>query len=243
MKKVLLATVLLALTMIAPVSLQAEVNVSIGFSLPGAVAFEGPPDVIVLPDTDNVYVVPDRDEDIFFWNGWWWRPWEGRWYRSHSYNRGWAYYNKVPRFYYDLDPGWRGYYRDRNWSGHQWNYQRIPTQQLNRNWKKWRTDRYWERNKTWGVESYQPRPHQQIQELRNQRQEQYRQRPEVQRYQQQIQERQKRPQVEHQQRQVQKHQKQHQKQKQKQKQQKHEHKDWQQRGEQHQQSHGKNREK
>ncbi len=125
---------------------------------------------------------------MFFWNGWWWRPWEGRWYRSRYYNRGWGYYNNVPSFYYDVDPGWRDYYRARNWSGHRWNYERIPHQRLQRNWKQWHANQYWQRNRTWGVESYQPRPQQQIEEIRFQRQEQYRQRPEVQRYQQQIQE-------------------------------------------------------
>ena len=136
--------------------------------------------MIVIPDTNDVYVVPDIDVDLFFWNGWWWRLWEGRWYRSHYYDRGWDYYNNVPSFYFDVDPGWRGYYRDRNWYGHRWNYERIPHQRLHQNWKSWHNNRYWERQRTWGVENYQPRPQKQRQELRQQRQQQYQQRPEVQ---------------------------------------------------------------
>ncbi len=139
--------------------------------------------MIVMPDTNDVYVAPDIDVDLFFWNGWWWRLWEGRWYRSHYYNRGWGYYNNVPSFYFDVDPGWRGYYRDHNWYGHRWNYERIPYQRLQQNWKSWQNDRHWERQGTWGVQSYQPRPQQQRQELRQQRQQQYQQRPEVQRQQ------------------------------------------------------------
>src|SRR4030042_4221786 len=77
--------------------------------------FNGPPDVVVMPDTDDVYFVPDINVDMFFWNGWWWRSNESRWYRSQYYDRCWAYYNDVPSFYYDVDPGWRGYYRDHNW--------------------------------------------------------------------------------------------------------------------------------
>jgi hypothetical protein len=100
-------------------------------------------------------VAPDIDVDLFFWNGWWWRLWEGRWYRSHYYNRGWGYYKNVPSFYFDVDPGWRGYYRDRNWYGHRWDYQRIPNQQLQQNWKSWQNDRRWERRGTWGVQNYQ----------------------------------------------------------------------------------------
>ena len=73
-------------------------------------------------------------------------------------------------FYYDVDPGWRGYYRDRNWYGHRWDYERIPNQRLQQNWKTWNNNRYWENQRNWGVQSYQPRPQQQRQELRQQRQ-------------------------------------------------------------------------
>jgi hypothetical protein len=190
MKKICFALMLLTSVVILPHSIRAEVNVSIGFALPAPVVFDAPPEMIVLPDTNNVYVAPDSDFDLFFWNGWWWRPWEGRWYRSHSYNRGWTYYRKVPSFYYDVDPGWRGYYRDRNWSGNRWEYERIPNQRLHNNWKKWQTNHYWQKNKTWGVENYQPRPQQHTQEIRRQRQEHYQQLPEVQRHQQLIQEQQ-----------------------------------------------------
>lgn len=190
MKKICFALMLLTSVVIQPYSTRAEVNVSIGFALPAPVVFDAPPEMIVLPDTDNVYVAPDSDIDLFFWNGWWWRPWEGRWYRSHSYNRGWTYYRKVPSFYYDVDPGWREYYRDRNWSGNRWEYERIPNQRLHNNWKKWQTNHYWQKNKTWGVENHQPRPQQHTQEIRRQRQEHYQQLPEVQRHQQLIQEQQ-----------------------------------------------------
>jgi len=184
MKKLLLGTILLALAIVVPIPTMAGVNIGIGISLPPPIVFAAPPELIVLPET-YVYVVPDVDVDIFFYNGWWWRPWEGRWYRSRYYNRGWAYYNNVPSFYFDVDPGWRGYYRDHNWYGHRWNYERIPNQRLQQNWKSWHNNRHWERHGTWGVQSYQPRPQQQRQELRNQRQQQYQQRPEVQRHRQQ----------------------------------------------------------
>jgi hypothetical protein len=179
MKKVLFGTMLFALVIVVPISTMAAVDINVNISLPPPIVFQAPPDVIVMPDTYDVYVVPNIDIDMFFWNGWWWRLWEGRWYRSHYYNRGWRYYNNVPSFYFDVDPGWRGYYRDHNWYGHRWNYERIPYQQLQQNWKSWQNDRHWERQGTWGVQSYQPRPQKQIQELRQQRQQQYQQRPEV----------------------------------------------------------------
>ena len=171
-------------TFVACVSTSRYEDTGMGISLP-PIRFYGPPDVVVMPDTDDVYFVPDIDVDIFFWNGWWWRPWEGRWYCSQYYDRGWAYYNNVPSFYYDVDPGWRGSYRDRNWYGHRWDYDRIPHPRLQQDWESWHNNRYWERQRTWGVQGYQPRPQQQREELRHQRQEQYHQRFEGQRDQQQ----------------------------------------------------------
>lgn len=217
MKKLLLGTLFFALASIVSNQAKAEVNISIGISLPPLIQFQAPPDVIVIPDTNYVYAVPDIDADLYFWNGWWWRFWEGRWYRSHYYNRGWGYYGNVPIFYFDVDPAWRRYYRGRDWYGHRWNYQRIPNQRLQQNWRSWKNNRYWERRGTWGVQNYQPRPHQQRQDLRIQRQKQYQQRPEVQRYHQQKQQvqqhqkqmqqqHQRQPQVQQPQRQMQQHQ-------------------------------------
>jgi len=154
--------------------------------LPGADEYVEAPDVIPLPETDNVYVVPDLEVDVFFWNGWWWRPWQGGWYRSRYYSRGWGHYRGIPTFYYDVDPGWRRYYRDRNWYGNPWYYERIHHRHLHQNWRQWRQDRHWERQRTWGIQDYRPRPPQQRQELRQQREREYYQRPEVRQYQQQL---------------------------------------------------------
>ncbi len=187
MKRFLIGAILVSWAIAFPLpTLTAGVDVRIGISLPPPIVFGAPPAVIVLPETDDVYVVPEVEEEIFFWNGWWWRPWEGGWYRSHYYDRGWVYFNHVPRFYFDVDPGWRVFYRDRVWYGHPWGYQPIPHGDLQRNWRSWHTNRYWERHGAWGVEHYQPRSVRQRQDLRHQRQEQYRSRPEVQRHQEQM---------------------------------------------------------
>jgi hypothetical protein len=190
MKKLLLGTIFLVWAVVVPVPAMAGVNINIGIALPPPIVFGGPPAVIVLPDTDDVYVVPDIDIDLFFWNGWWWRLWEGRWYRSRYYNRAWVYYDYIPSFYFDVDPGWRVFYREHAWHGHRWNYERIPDRRLRQNWRSWHTNRYWERQGTWGVRSYQPRLQPQRQELRQQRQLEYQRRPEVQRHQRQRQEQQ-----------------------------------------------------
>jgi hypothetical protein len=194
MKRLLFGIGIFSLLIIVPVPTMARVDITVGISLPPPIVFRAPPDVIVMPDANDVYVVPDLEVDLFFWNGWWWRPWEGRWYRSHYYDRGWGYYDKVPSFYFDVDPGWRGYYRDHNWYGHRWNYERIPQRRLQQNWKSWHNDRHWERQQTWGVQSYHPRPQQERQGLRQERQQQYQQRPEVQQHQQLRQQQQRKPQ-------------------------------------------------
>ncbi len=179
MKKVLFGILLLVSAMVVSVPVMAGVEISVGISLPPPIVFGVPPAVVVLPDTNGVYVVPNVGADLFFWNGWWWRPWQGGWYRSRYYNRGWYYYNRVPQFYYDVDPRWREYYRDRDWRGHPWVYQNIPDRELQRNWRGWQRNRYWERQRTWGVRDYHPIPARQRQEFRYQRQQQYERRPEV----------------------------------------------------------------
>ena len=143
MKKLLLGTILLALVLVFPIPTMAGVDVGISISLPPLIVFAAPPEVVVIPET-NVYAVPDLDVDIFFYNGWWWRPWEGRWYRSRNYSSGWGYYRNVPSFYRGIPSGWRNDYRERRWRGHQWNHQRIPHQQLQRNWRNWEKSRHWE---------------------------------------------------------------------------------------------------
>jgi hypothetical protein len=125
--KLLFGTGLLALVLAFPIPAMAG-YVGISISLPPPIVFAAPPEVVVIPET-YVYVVPDSDVDIFFYNGWWWRPWEGRWYRSRYYDSGWVYYQRVPYFYTRIPSGWRDDYRDHRWGGHQWNHQRP--QELN----------------------------------------------------------------------------------------------------------------
>lgn len=127
MKKLLFGTMLLVLMFVVPMPSMAGVSVGVGIALPPPIVVETPPAVVALPGASGVYVAPDVGEDLFFWNGWWWRPWGGHWYRSRYYDRGWGYYrNGVPRFYGRVHPGWRGYYGSRNWNGRAWNYRRIP---------------------------------------------------------------------------------------------------------------------
>lgn len=128
----------------------------VSISLPPLIVFSAPPAMVVIPET-YVYVVPDTDVDIFFYDGWWWRPWEGRWYRSRHYDSGWGYYQRVPSFYSGMPRNWRNNYRERRWEGRPWNYQPIPHQQVERNWSSWKKSRHWEKQQTWGVQGLKPR--------------------------------------------------------------------------------------
>ena len=69
---------MLALMFSFPLLMKAEVIVNIGFSIPvlPVIRFHEAPRMVVLPDT-NIYVAPDVDVDIFFAEGWWWRPIKG----------------------------------------------------------------------------------------------------------------------------------------------------------------------
>ncbi len=129
MKKLFLGSMLLALAISVPVSTIAGVKVSIGFPLPPPIVVATPPEVVVLPNT-GVYAAPDLAVDLFFFDGWWWRPWEGRWYRSRSYHSGWAYYDGVPYFHGGVPSGWRDDYRAHRWHGQDWHYQRVSHPQL-----------------------------------------------------------------------------------------------------------------
>lgn len=154
MRKLLFRAMLLTLLFLFPVPTTAGVDVSI--SLPPLVVFSAPPSMVVIPET-YVYVVPDADVEIFFYDGWWWRPWEGRWYRSRHYDSGWGYYQRVPSFYSRVPSGWRNDYRERRWGGRPWNYRPIPHRQVERNWSGWKKNRHWEKEQTWGVQGLRPR--------------------------------------------------------------------------------------
>jgi hypothetical protein len=131
-----IGAVLLVLTGAAAQS-QAGVNVNIGVNLP-AYRFAAPPDVVVIPGT-YVYMVPDIDVDILFFQGYWWRPYEGHWYRSRDYKGSWRYVEprSIPRGLKALPQD----YRHRLSPGHE----RIPHGDVQKNWKKWEKEKHWEK--------------------------------------------------------------------------------------------------
>jgi hypothetical protein len=125
---------------------------------PPHVGFYGHPSLVVIPGT-YVYAMTDIGEDIFFHVGWWWRVWDGRWYKSRYYDRGWNHYSGVPGFYHEVDPGWRNFYRNRRWHGHPWECERITAPRVQQDWNRWQDSRYWEKEKNWGVRGFRPAPY------------------------------------------------------------------------------------
>lgn len=146
MKKLVCKTLLLTLVVFMPVSAIADVRVHVNIPLPLPILFPAPPQLVVIPDTD-VYAVADIGEDIFFHAGWWWRPWNNRWYRSRYHDRGWAYYPHAPSFHRYVSADWRQNYRNRTWQGSRWEPQRRSHHDIQGNWSTWQKDRHWEKQK------------------------------------------------------------------------------------------------
>ncbi|MFI5294301.1 MAG: hypothetical protein ACHQ0Y_04680 [Thermodesulfovibrionales bacterium] len=118
----------------------AGVNLNIGIDIPlPALAIPVPPSVVVIPGS-YVYYAPDTNADLLFYHGYWYRPYEGGWYRAHSYNGRWTRLasSRVPRALIDLPPGYRGMSRGRG---------KIAYGQLTSNWGRWEKERYWDNHR------------------------------------------------------------------------------------------------
>lgn len=157
MRKLMIGTLFLLVAVFVPSPARSQIGVSLDVNvpLPPPIVFPAPPELVVIPET-NVYVAPDVEADIYFSQGWWWRPWQGRWYRSRHHDSGWAYYRSAPPpFYRRVPPGWRNDYRDHRWQGREWNHERVRHGEMERNWRGWERDKHWQQR---GVQGQGPRP-------------------------------------------------------------------------------------
>ncbi len=86
---------------------------------PPAYTIPAPPSLVPIPDI-YAYFVPGIDVDILFYQGFWYRPFGGRWYGSRFYNGPWGYLGPraVPPAFRGLPPDFR-----RNPRG----YQPVPS--------------------------------------------------------------------------------------------------------------------
>jgi hypothetical protein len=147
-KNVLLAVAAMLLLVLVAGPAQAGVNVGVGINIGLPVfSFSVPPQVAVIPGT-YVYYVPDVDVDILFYQGRWYRPWEGRWYWSRDYNGPWVVasprYLPAPLMRLPHD------YRRAEV------YERIPYHDFHMHWRTWEKERHWNRADWWrrGGESH-----------------------------------------------------------------------------------------
>lgn len=127
--------VLFAVAAIAPAESNAEVNISVTIPFPGLV-ISAPPVMAVIPGT-YVYYPPDVGVDIFFYGGYWYRPWRGQWLIAAEYSGPWGSIaiRKVPGVLINLP----SHYRHVS-SG----YERMPYGMVKRNWRTWERERYWD---------------------------------------------------------------------------------------------------
>jgi len=131
------SVMLLIAGLLFPQESNAEVNVNIAIPLPG-LAISAPPAMIVIPGS-YVYYPPEVGVDIFFYRGYWYRPYRGQWFISAEYNGPWGSVavGKVPRVVRGLPP----YYR-RVPHG----YEHMPYGTVRGNWQTWERERYWDRH-------------------------------------------------------------------------------------------------
>jgi len=133
--KLALITLLLFCSLWTP-RLIAGSRMGISINLP-LVQINDEPEMAVITGT-NIYFIYGYEHDYFFYDGYWWRLHDNRWYRSDHYNGKWKYRkNKyVPAPFFKLSPKWRK--MNKPHSG-------IKYQDMKKNWKKWDKEKHWDK--------------------------------------------------------------------------------------------------
>jgi hypothetical protein len=118
-----------------PPAAEARVDVGVNINLP-LFTFQAAPELAVIPGT-YVYYVPDVNEDIYFYHGYWYRSWNNSWHRSINYNGPWRFIGRryVPGVFWRLPGDYR----------HGVIHERIHYNDLHRHWRRWESDRHWDR--------------------------------------------------------------------------------------------------
>lgn len=96
------------------------------------------PDLIVVPGT-YVYYYNWNGYDCFFYDGFWWIPWNNLWYESYYYYGGWAPVGPsfVPNNVRHLPVGWKMDIA---------NGPRVGFKDAKANWSGWEKNGYWAGN-------------------------------------------------------------------------------------------------
>jgi hypothetical protein len=131
----LAVTIVIMIFMMTPTNSTAEINVSVGVSLPGLV-IPAPPYMAVVPGT-YVYYPSEVSADIFFYHGHWYRPHHESWFIANGYNGPWRSVatGHVPRAVINVPHAYREM-RPRN--------DRIAHNDMRKNWRGWERERHWD---------------------------------------------------------------------------------------------------
>ncbi len=129
-KKMFLVVVLLVVSLVGTAVAGLRIPVP---PLPRIVV-SAPPVLAVIPGT-YVYLAPDVNADLMFYQNNWYRPHNGGWYVSQGYNGPWRAVSapppaltRLPQNYRSLPPG----------------HERMPYGQVKDNWRTWEHDRRWD---------------------------------------------------------------------------------------------------
>ncbi len=117
--------ILFAVSFSFPAKTQASnVNLHIGIGLPlPPVRVIAPPQVFLIPQTP-VYYTPYYETPLFFYSGYWYRPFGGYWHRGVSYSGPWhrVHHRYVPTVIHQLPSHYyhkhKGYDRNRYYKKH-----------------------------------------------------------------------------------------------------------------------------
>jgi hypothetical protein len=133
MKKYLLL-LLLAAAFVPAARAGVDVNINIG--LP-AVKVDDDPVMVFIPGT-YIYFIAGHDADIFFYQGYWWRHHNGRWYRAGQHRGPWAFYKtgRVPPGLLRLPKDWR-----KLPPGHP----SFKSSVMKQSWKQWEKEKHWDK--------------------------------------------------------------------------------------------------
>ncbi len=125
---------------------QVHIQAGIKVPPPPPLLLPEPPPLVVVPRT-YVYFAPEIEVDLYFYRGYWYRPFEGYWYRSKSHKGPWVHLvpEKVPVILVKLPPDVRQMTL---------RHKRMPPGHVMKHWKSWEREKYWEKHggKEWHLE-------------------------------------------------------------------------------------------
>ncbi|MGA2141562.1 MAG: hypothetical protein ABSG94_03975 [Brevinematales bacterium] len=136
MKKFLLKPILLMAGVLA--LSWGTYGLAIADDEPAVISLSVEPQLVVIPGTDTYYM-DGYQSDVFFCDGFWYRPWHGGWCRSDSYSGRWVTVRAemVPHDVYAPPHGWRNSIAGAP---------RMRYGEVRDNWQGWKANHYWKNN-------------------------------------------------------------------------------------------------